>query len=350
MRVPAEEVLEFGTTVRELLVQHNAVAMTRSHADDADWNRGLWNELRSMGVTELVADREYGALAEVAEALGAYPATVPVLASAILVPALLQSLDADAIDDDRIRAIGPFDGYGRLGLSALEITGAGHVIGAVPLALQAAWADELVVAVPHNGTIALLLVDLSDAAVAVRPRTSLDVTTPFADVTLDGAPARVLATTTTDKFYAAIDGVEAIGSLWLGAGEVGTAQRLLDLAVAYALDRVQFGMPIGARQAIKHKCADMLMQIESARSALWAAASTLLDAADSREGLAVLRLASDRAVDFAAQQSFQIHGGIGFTWEHDLHFLFKRAMASRGLLGGPAHQRSILDSQLLEGA
>nr|WP_302180762.1 acyl-CoA dehydrogenase family protein [Microbacterium sp. NC79] len=165
---------------------------------------------------------------------------------------------------------------------------------------------------------------------------------PIADVELRGVRARQLAAG-SEQVEAAIVSATRLATAWVGAAEVATAQRLLDMAVAYARTRVQFGMAIAERQAIKHKCADMLMVVESARSALWSVLSNVNDDA----ALALLRVASGRALDLTAQQSLQIHGGIGFTWEHDLHFLFRRATVSRHLFGSDeSHYATIMNAAL----
>jgi alkylation response protein AidB-like acyl-CoA dehydrogenase len=133
----------------------------------------------------------------------------------------------------------------------------------------------------------------------------------------------------------------------LSAENVGGGQRCLDMAVQYAKDRIQFGRPIGQFQAIKHKCADMLLQVESARTAayyaMWVAAK------DDEELATVAPLAkafSSEAYFFAASESIQVHGGIGFTWEHDAHLYFKRAKSSELLFGDPTYHRELLATRL----
>jgi len=136
-------------------------------------------------------------------------------------------------------------------------------------------------------------------------------------------------------------------SVLLSAEIVGGAQRCLDMAVQYAKDRVQFGRPIGQFQAIKHKCADMLLQIESGKTAayyaLWIAAK------DDDELTTVAPMAKafcSEAFFFSASENIQIHGGIGFTWEHDAHLYFKRAKSSELLFGDPTYHRDLLARRL----
>jgi alkylation response protein AidB-like acyl-CoA dehydrogenase len=128
---------------------------------------------------------------------------------------------------------------------------------------------------------------------------------------------------------------------------VGGAQMALDMAVEYAKVRVQFGRPIGSFQAIKHKCADMLLEVESGKSAAYYAAWAAADDNDELPVAASLAKAycSD-AYFHTAAENIQIHGGIGFTWEHDAHLYFKRAKSSQLLLGDPTYHRELLAQRL----
>jgi alkylation response protein AidB-like acyl-CoA dehydrogenase len=137
----------------------------------------------------------------------------------------------------------------------------------------------------------------------------------------------------------------------LSAEMVGGAQRCLDMAVEYAKVRVQFGRPIGSFQAIKHKCADMLLEVESAKSAAyyagWAAGEN--ENAGNEELPVVASLAKAYCSDayfHAAAENIQIHGGIGFTWEHDAHLYFKRAKSAELLFGDPSYHRELLAQRI----
>lgn len=128
----------------------------------------------------------------------------------------------------------------------------------------------------------------------------------------------------------------------LAAEQVGGAERCMEMSVDYAKTRYQFGRPIGSYQSIKHRCANMLLKVEHARSAAYHA----MRVTDDREELAVAAplagsVASEAYV-WVAGENIQVHGGIGFTWEHDAHLYLKRAKASSLLLGSPRHQRHLL--------
>ena len=133
----------------------------------------------------------------------------------------------------------------------------------------------------------------------------------------------------------------------LSAEQVGGAQACLEMAVSYAKVRKQFGRPIGSFQAIKHKCADMLAQVESARSAAYYAGWAVSEDNEERPLMASLAKSyCSEAYFFAAAENIQIHGGIGFTWEHDAHLYFKRAKSSELLLGDPSFHREKIAVQL----
>ena len=129
------------------------------------------------------------------------------------------------------------------------------------------------------------------------------------------------------------------------AEQVGGAEWCLETAVEYAKTRLQFGRPIGSYQAIKHKCADMLVEVEFAKSAAYNACFAAASGdADLREAAAVAKAYCSEAYFHAAAENIQIHGGMGFTWENPAHLYFKRAKASDLLFGDAAHHREVLAS------
>jgi alkylation response protein AidB-like acyl-CoA dehydrogenase len=206
-------------------------------------------------------------------------------------------------------------------------------------------ADVLLVSAtgPDGGASgARLYIVRADAPGLTRTRaTALDLTRPVAEVELDAAPGVALGE---------VADLTALVDLWcalLSAEMVGGTAACLDMAVAYAKARYQFNRPIGSFQAVKHRCADMLVALDGAR----AAAQYAVFAADrgSPELATVAPLAKAEAAEaytLAAGSTIQVLGGIGFTWEHDAHLYFRRAWADAGLLGGPAAQRARLADAL----
>jgi alkylation response protein AidB-like acyl-CoA dehydrogenase len=133
---------------------------------------------------------------------------------------------------------------------------------------------------------------------------------------------------------------------------VGGAQRCLDLAVAYAKERVQFGRPIGSFQAIKHRLAELMVRVETARSAAWWASgvAALGDSAEIARVASLAKAWSSEAFFHCAAECLQVHGGVGFTAEYDVHLYLKRARAGEGFLGDPAWHRERVARQLGLGA
>ena len=138
-----------------------------------------------------------------------------------------------------------------------------------------------------------------------------------------------------------------VAAIALAAEQLGGAQRALDMAVAYAKVRQQFGRPIGSFQAIKHRCADLLLEVESLRSAVgYAAAAVAAGSTEVRVLAPLLKAYASEVYSHVAGENIQIHGGIGFTWEHDAHLYLKRAKASELFLGDASYHRERLATRI----
>ncbi len=218
--------------------------------------------------------------------------------------------------------------------------------GAKTFVIDGATADLILVAARAPGTVgaegvSLFAVPAGAAGVTRHMLPTMDMTRRQAEVRLDDA--RVPASSRLGEEGAAWPALEktiALACVALSAEQVGGAERCLEMAVDYAKTRIQFGRAIGSFQAVKHRCADMLLRTESARSAsyyaAWAAAT---GAPDGDEAAAMAKVYCSEAYFFCAAENVQIHGGIGFTWEHDAHLHFKRARASEGMFGDPGYHR-----------
>ncbi len=173
----------------------------------------------------------------------------------------------------------------------------------------------------------------------------MDQTRKQAKLDFDNTPAELIGE--EGKGWDTIQTVLDLAAVALAAEQVGGAQMVLEMAVDYAKVRVQFGRPIGSFQAIKHKCADMLLEVESAKSAayygMWCA-SEMNDELASTASLA--KAYCSEAYFHAAAENIQIHGGIGFTWEHPAHLYFKRAKSSELLFGDPTYHREQLAQRI----
>ena len=202
-------------------------------------------------------------------------------------------------------------------------------------------ANELIVVArtsTGSGGLSFFRVRPDAPGVTRTPLATMDATRKQARIVFDSAPAELLGD--TGNGAQALERVVDHAAIALANEMVGGAQALLDSAVAYAKLRVQFGRPIGSFQAIKHKCADMLLDVELAKSAAYYAAQAEADHDPETPSLASMaKAAAADAYMRTAAATIQIHGGIGFTWENDTHLWFKRAKSSEVWLGDPTHHR-----------
>ena len=193
--------------------------------------------------------------------------------------------------------------------------------------------------------IGLFVVDGDADGLTRTPLVVMDATRKQADLILEDVPARPLGE--PGEGWQALSKTLDHAAVCLSAEMVGGAQRCLDMAVEYAKNRVQFGRPIGMFQAIKHKCADMLVAVESGRAAV---AYALMAAAEDDEELPVVASVAkafcSEAYFQVASENIQVHGGLGFTWEHDAHLYFRRAKSSELLLGDATYHRDLVADRI----
>jgi alkylation response protein AidB-like acyl-CoA dehydrogenase len=230
--------------------------------------------------------------------------------------------------------------------TAVRVAGPGEETGTVKLRGQIrAVADALpadVLLVPADGVPgALYLLQATGPGVHRTPLVSLDMTRQLCDITLDDAPARQIVVGQAAE--AAVAAGLSAGAAILAAEQLGLAQRCLDMTVAYAKERRQFARQIGSFQAVKHRLADLWTTIALARAASrYAAACLADDDQDAPVAVALAKSACSDAAVLAAQECVQLHGGIGFTWEHPAHLYLKRAKAASAAFGTPGAHRAAL--------
>ena len=330
---------------------------------DAGFDTALWDVLcNQVGVAAIALPEELGgagygasALGVVAHELGRALAPVPFVSSTVLATGLLLDLterDPDAekrltgLIEGRRTAAAALTGDGGLWrrqaatLNAVRSGEDWYIGGTVRHVLGGTAADDLVVvAAAAGGEPAVFLLDPAADGVDVEPERALDGTRPMATITLREASAVRLSGDgpIDDVVSRNVDRALAVFS----AEQVGACERVLELATEYARTREQFGRPIGSFQAIKHKCADMLVDLEWARSASQAA----LDAFDTDDAAAagesqwrasMAKAVCSESLRKAVHANVQIHGGIGFTWEDSAHLYFRRARSDEVLFGAPA--------------
>ena len=202
-------------------------------------------------------------------------------------------------------------------------------------------ADTLVVAARSVAGLGFFLVDGAAPGLTRTSLTSLDLTRKLARLTFEATPARLLGA--DGGGGPVLARALHVAAAALAAEQVGGAQRCLDITVEHVRSRVQFGRPIGSFQAVQHRCADMLLEIESARSAaMYAALAVERGSDDVPAAAAMAKAVCSDAYAFVAAETIHLHGGLGFTWDHDAHLYFKRAKSSRLLFGDARHHREQL--------
>ncbi|GAA5153403.1 acyl-CoA dehydrogenase family protein [Pseudonocardia eucalypti] len=355
---------QLRATVRRFLADRSPETEVRRLMEtDTGHDPAVWRELASLGLTGLLVPERLGgagagavALQVVCEEMGRALFCGPYLSSAVLATSVLL---AAGDEDSQARYLpGLADGslIGTLALTEAsgswrvqdvatraEPDGAGgHTLtGEKLFVLDGALADLLLV-VTRDGLFAVT----ADAPGLTRePLTTLDATRKQARVTFDDTPAALVGAP-GDVAASVADALD-IAAAALAAEQAGGARRVLEMAVEYAKVRHQFGRPIGSFQAIKHKCADMLLEVESATSAAYAIGWSL-DTGSTEVGVlaSLAKAYCSEAYYHCAAENIQVHGGIGFTWEHPAHLYYKRATSAEQLLGSPGYHRELLATRL----
>ena len=206
-------------------------------------------------------------------------------------------------------------------------------------------ADLIIVAARTGKGVSLFAVDGNAKGLTRTALSTMDQTRKQAKLEFNATPATLIGT--EGKGWDVLSKVFDLAAVALAAEQVGGAQKVLEMAVEYAKVRVQFGRPIGSFQAIKHKCADMLLEVESAKSAAYYGMWCAAEMNDELASVASLAKAyCSEAYFHAAAENIQIHGGIGFTWEHPAHLYFKRAKSSELMFGDPSYHRELLAQRI----
>ncbi|MDG9701970.1 acyl-CoA dehydrogenase family protein [Streptomyces sp. DH37] len=356
-------------TVRRFLAEKSPESEVRRLMDGAEgFDPGVWKQMADQ--LELMAipiPEEYGGaghtwaeLGVVLEEMGRALLCAPYFATVAMAAGLLLSCG----DEEAKRAHLPGIASGRTiatvalaerpglwtesGITLEAVRGADgtwRLTGEKHYVLDGHVADLVLVAARTGAGVSLFAVRGGASGLTAVPVPTLDQTRKLAVLSFDRVPARPVGP--EGRGWPAVAGMLDLAAVALAAEQVGGAQRVLEMAVEYAKIRVQFGRPIGSFQAIKHKCADMLLEVESARSAAWHAARAVALGDDEAPVLASLAKSyCSEAFFHAAAENIQIHGGIGFTWEHPAHLYFKRAKSSELLFGDAAHHRELLAQRI----
>ncbi|NIH84061.1 acyl-CoA dehydrogenase family protein [Amycolatopsis granulosa] len=346
---------DLRASVRDLLTDRAGFTSVLARTESAEpYDLKLWRTLAAdLGLAGLAVPESLGGqgashreVAVVLEELGRSVAPVPFLGSAVLATAALLA----AGDRELVPRLA---GGELIGALAVPLTSApesgfpdgvsanteGALSGAVRAVADAPVADVLIV--PAAGPDGPGLYAVEKAAATVSDVVSLDLTRRLADVSFDNASSRLLASGAEAR--SALRQALRAGAGLLASEQVGLAQRCLEETVAYLKQRYQFGRPVGSFQALKHRLADLYLELVSARATARHAADTLATGDDDVPVAVAVAAATCSAVALhAAEESVQLHGGIGMTWEHPAHLYLKRAKSDELALGTPGRHRAAL--------
>ncbi|HZE48612.1 MAG TPA: acyl-CoA dehydrogenase family protein [Jatrophihabitantaceae bacterium] len=362
--VSAEDTELLRSSVRDAFSELSRPGdVRRLMATATGWDHDVWSRLAGeLGLPGLMLSAAHGGagfsraeLAVVMEEAGATLLCAPLFATAALaVPLLLTCADEDAlarygpdISAGRLTAtVALAEDDGRWSVDELRTTarrsGGGWVLDGVKnYVVDGATAGLVLVVAASDAGPAVFAVDAAAPGSRREQLVTLDQTRKQARLTFERTPAVAVGPAAA---AGAIDRASDVSRALLAAEQTGGASRCLDLTVEYAKTRIQFARPIGSFQAVKQRLAEMLIQVESARSAAYAAAAD--DGHDLGRVARIAAITCTDAYNWVSAQTIQLHGGIGFTWEHDAHLYFKRARASGQLLGTPGDHIVALAKQL----
>lgn len=370
--------MDFGFSEEQEMLRENArgllekecppAAVRRLMEDERGYDPALWKKMAELGWTGLAIPEEFGGaaltyvdLALVMEEMGRALLPSPFIWTAMTAEAIRR-----AGSDAQKRAILPKIAAGETiaTIAWMEPPGSWDAAGIKATARESGGdftldgvklfvndghlADLMIVAARTGGAgeagVTLFAIDARRQGVAVTPLKTMDQTRKLSEVRLEGVRANA------DETLGAISGgwktlAEVIdrGKVMIAAEMMGGAQKALEMSVEYAKLRVQFGRPIGSFQAVQHKCANMMVDVESAKSAVYYAAWAVSnESAEAPLAAALAKAAASDAYRRVTAEAIQVHGGIGFTWDHDLQLYFKRAKSSEFTFGDAAWNRELV--------
>ena len=364
----SEEQEELRKMVRSFLEAKSSETAVREQMEtEKGYDAAVWSQMAGeMALQGLAIPEEFGGqgfsfieLGVVLEEMGRALLCAPYFSSVVLAAnALLQSGDEAAkkaylpgiASGETLATLATTEPSGRWDEAGITIEAKGSgsdftITGTKSFVLDGHTASLIIVAARTAKGVSLFAVEGNAKGLTRTALSTMDQTRKQAKLEFNGTPAKLIGAEGAGG--AILSKVNDLAVVALAAEQVGGAHKVLEMAVQYAKDRIQFGRPIGSFQAIKHKCADMLLEVESAKSAayygMWCAAEM------NEELPSVASLAKaycSEAYFHAAAENIQIHGGIGFTWEHPAHLYFKRAKSSELIFGDPTYHRELLAQRI----
>ena len=345
-----EDQVQFREVVQRFLQDKNPPTVVRTVMEtNTGFDAAVWQQLsHELGLTGIHVPERFGGagfgpveLAIICEEMGRHLYAGPFFSSAVMATCALLTANNEATNESLLPQLARGEQRATLVLDNLNSPTSvgqqirftnGHLSGSAPIVLDANTADVLLVIAGNGDQRCLLQTKPSAAGISIAAVESLDPTRQLARIEFNNTPAEPIADLSTTQ----------IEQLWnelcvyLAHEMIGGAEQLFYSTIEYTKVRVQFGRPIGSFQGLKHRCADLLMEIEFAKAATQAAAFDLAssDGASAYKANMAKAMAADACME-AARTAVQLRGGIGFTWEEDTHLWFKRAKSNEVLLGTP---------------
>jgi alkylation response protein AidB-like acyl-CoA dehydrogenase len=368
-----QERSEFRAAVRQFIRTHAPITDTRRVVQtDPGFSAAVWSMMSTqLGLAGLPIPEDFGGagagvaeLAVVLEEMGRALVPSPYFGSVVLAAAALtHSEDEEAMKEwlprlacgDLLGTVAAGDEHGQWNPEATAVavgrSPSGPVLsGHIPFVIDGHVADLILVPARTQNGVSLFAIDGAAAGLRRVTLPTLDTTRRLARIDLTDTPARPVGTEGSAAL--ALARTFDLAAIALAAEQLGGAEQCLEMALAYARERVAFGRPIGGFQAIKHKFADLLVEVEFARSALDHAVSVgTKDTNDTNELSVAASVAQAHCSDtfaLVAAECIHIHGGIGFTWEHDAQLFFKRAKSAQLMFGDPTFHRERIAAALLD--
>jgi len=365
----AEDREELRQTIRRFLQQRSDEAAVRALMEDADgYDPAVWRQMgEQLGLQGLSIPEEYGGsgfgFADSCVIFGEMGRSLlpsPFFATVALAATALQEVGDDDANKAYLPGLASGETIATLAVSeehggwdadaitaqASAASGGGWLLSGVKRFVPDAHVAGLIlVAARSDAGVSLFAVERGAAGLSVHPEPTMDLTRKLARVELASTPARLIGS--AGQAWPALRRTLRIAAVALAAEQVGGAEFALETTVKYAKTRFQFGRPIGSFQAVKHKLANMLVEVENARSAaLEAGRAVTENDPDMELAASVAKSYCSDAYFHVAAEMVQLHGGIGFTWEHPAHLYFKRAKSSQFLLGSPGYHRELVGRAL----
>jgi alkylation response protein AidB-like acyl-CoA dehydrogenase len=366
--------LDFGFSEEQEMLRESARGLLEKECpstvvrrlidDDRGYDAELWRKMAGLGWTGLVIPEAYGGanlnyvdLVLVLEEMGRMLLPSPFIWTAMVAEALKSSgseahkeaLLPKIAAGDLIATLAWMEPSGLWSADGIAMAarkrGSGFTLDGVKLFVNDAHiADYLLVAARTGKDITLFAIETNRAGISVTPLKTMDSTRRLSEVKFEGVKAEVADVVgTIGDGWKTLSEIIDKGKVMIAAEMMGGAQKVLDMTVEYAKVRVQFGRPIGSFQAVQHKCANMMIDVEGAKSAVYYAAWAVSNGVpEAPLAAALAKAAASDAYRRVSAEGIQLHGGIGFTWEHDMHLYFKRAKSSEFTFGDATYNRELV--------